>query len=444
MYHLAAFLLSQKPKATYILRGYAGTGKTSLVSTLVKVLPQIGLKYVLLAPTGRAAKVISSYTKQTAYTIHHKIYRFGNFQDPFQRIKIAENKNKNTIYVVDEASMIGDDTYNRSLLNDLIEYTFQDTSNKLLLIGDDAQLPPVGTNESPALSIDYLKSTYELTIATYELTEVKRQSLESGILANATHIRELLSENENIFQTNIFHKNFPNVKNIQAYEFQELAYNCFNEKSENESVIVCRSNKRANLYNQSIRNYILNSEGMISTGDRLIILKNNYFWKDDNGTMEFIANGDIVEIRKIKHTEDIYGFSFADVELCLVDYENQPTIEAKIILNTLNSENPALTKEENETLINTVLADYPNIATKAERIKIIKSNEWINALQVKFAYALTCHKTQGGQWKNVFIDSTFNIKDELEREDLRWLYTACTRAINNLYLIDFKEKMFEE
>lgn len=442
LYHLAAFLLSEKPMPAYILRGYAGTGKTSLVSALVRTLPQIGIKYVLLAPTGRAAKVLSLYTKQSAYTIHHKIYHFKN-QDDFQRVIIADNKSKNTLFVVDEASMIGDDRYNQSLLNDLIEYVFQDKSNKLLLIGDNAQLPPVGTNESPALNINYLKSAYDLTIASYELTEVKRQSLESGILANATGIRELLSENTSLFDTRILNTEFGNVKNIQAEDFQELAYNCFSEEEKNNSVIICKSNKRANLYNQSIRNHILNADGMISTGDRLMILKNNYFWKDDQGAFEFIANGDVVEIRKIKHFEEMYEFSFADVELSLVDYENEPTIEAKIILNTLNSEFPTLTLEEYEKLRNNVLDDYPDTVSKAEQTKILRNDPWLNALQVKFAYALTCHKTQGGQWKNVFIDSTFNLKDELEREDLRWLYTACTRAIDNLYLIDFKEEMFE-
>lgn len=441
--HLSALLLSETTRPTYILRGFAGTGKTSLVSTLVKNLPSLGYGCVLLAPTGRAAKVIANLTGHTAYTIHHKIYRFGSLTDNEPNFILAENKSKNTLFVVDEASMISDDGYYHSLLDDLISYVFQGKGNKLLLIGDNAQLPPVGTSESPALDLNHMKSEYGLTVASYELTEVMRQSMESGILANATHIRNLLSGKSANFNMSVFRtKGFANIKKLENEDVQERFFQDFNEDNGSDSVIICKSNKRANMFNQSIRNRILNIEGEIATGDRLMVVKNNYFWKDNDNNMEFIANGDLLEIRKIRHFEEMYGFHFADVEVCLTDYENQPVFETKIILETLNSNNPALSDDEQKMLFNNVEEDYLDIPQKKERLARIKSNPWFNALQVKFAYALTCHKTQGGQWKNVYIDSCFNQRESLDIEDIRWLYTACTRAIEQLYLMGFKEDFF--
>lgn len=447
LYHLAAFLLSQKENPTYVLRGYAGTGKTSLVKTLVRTLPAIGMRYVLMAPTGRAAKVLSNYTGQNASTIHRKIYQAMTYPDGSIRIARAENKYKHTLFIVDEASMIGEQKEfgGSSLLDDLLSYVFSGEDCRLLLIGDTAQLPPVESNESPALNCDYLKSQFPITAATYELTEVKRQALESGILYNATDIRELLSQNLYEYALPIFHlQGFDDIQKIEPETFEEMLHNAFANISDNEAVIVCKSNKRANMFNQAIRGRILNIEGEIATGDKLMVVKNNYFWAEGNNAISFIANGDMAEIRKIKHFEDMYGFRFADVELSFTDYPDAPNIEAKILLDTLNSNSPSLTNEESQQLFTAIEEDYMDIPNRRERYKEMKKNPWFNALQVKFAYALTCHKTQGGQWNSVFIDSSFNLKETLEVEDLRWLYTALTRAQERVYFVNFKDEFFGE
>ena len=424
--HIAAFLLSMKPNPTYILRGYAGTGKTTLVTTLVKTLPEIGMDYVLMAPTGRAAKVLSGYTRRFASTIHKKIYQVQAFPDGSLRMVRAQNKHKHTLFIVDEASMIGEEREfgSKSLLDDLLEYVFSGEQCRLLLIGDTAQLPPVGNDESPALDINHLQSQFPLTIATYELTEVKRQALQSGILSNATHLRELLIEDHITYPLPIFDLQFDDTYRIDPETFEEMLYRAFDAEHNNDSVIVCKSNKRANLFNQAIRSRILNIEGEIATGDKLMIVKNNYFWADGNQEISFIANGDMAEIQKIAHYEEMYGFRFADVELSFPDYPDAPNLDVKIILDTLNSNSASLSEEESTRLRQSVEADYMDIPNRRERYKAMKQNPWFNALQVKFAYALTCHKTQGGQWKNVFVDSSLNLKDELEKEDLRWLYTA--------------------
>ena len=445
LYHLAAFLLSRKENPTYILRGYAGTGKTSLVKTLVRTLPSIGMKYVLMAPTGRAAKVLSSYTGQPASTIHRKIYQAKALPDGSIVVARAENKYKNALFIVDEASMIGEQKEfgGSSLLDDLLSYVFSGENCRLLLIGDTAQLPPVGSNESPALDCEYLKSEFPITAATYELTEVKRQALESGILYNATDIRQLLGQNLYEYELPIFHiEGFNDIEKIEPETFEEMLHNAFANTSDNEAVIVCKSNKRANMFNQAIRGRILNIEGEIATGDKLMVVKNNYFWADGNDAISFIANGDMAEIRKIKHFEEMYGFRFADIELSFTDYPDAPNVEAKILLDTLNSNSASLTEEESKRLFSAIEEDYMDIPNRRERYKEMKKSPWFNALQVKFAYALTCHKTQGGQWNTVYIDSTLNLKDTLEVEDLRWLYTALTRAQERVCFVNFKEEFF--
>ena len=444
MQHLSAFLLSTKPNPTYILRGYAGTGKTTLVTTLVKTLPKIGMDYVLMAPTGRAAKVMANYTQCHASTIHKKIFQARSFPDGSIRMTRAENKHKNTLFIVDEASMIGEEHEfgSHSLLDDLLAYVFTGEQCRLLLIGDNAQLPPVGNDESPALDIDYLQNQFPLTIATFELTEVKRQALQSGILSNATHLREELTADKTSYQFPLFDLHFNDTARIDPETFEEMLFRAFDAENGNESVIVCKSNKRANLFNQAIRGRILNIEGEIATGDRLMIVKNNYYWTDGNQEISFIANGDMAEILKIGRYEEMYGFRFADVMLGFPDYPESPNLDVKIILDTLNSNSASLTEEENTRLRLAVEADYMDIPNRRERYKAMKQNPWFNALQVKFAYALTCHKTQGGQWKQVFVDSSLNQKDELEKEDLRWLYTAVTRAQEQLYFVNFKEEFF--
>jgi exodeoxyribonuclease-5 len=443
--HLAAFLLSTKPHPAYILRGYAGTGKTTLVTALVKTLPEIGMDYVLMAPTGRAAKVMAGYTRKQASTIHKKIYQVQAFPDGSLRMVRGQNKHKDTLFIVDEASMIGEEREfgTKSLLDDLLAYVFSGERCRLLLIGDTAQLPPVGNDESPALDLDYLQSQFPLTIATFELTEVKRQALQSGILSNATHLRELLLEDQLEYEPPIFDLHFDDIHRIDPETFEEMLYRAFDAEHSNDSVIVCKSNKRANLFNQAIRSRILNIEGEIATGDKLMIVKNNYFWADGNREISFIANGDMAEIQKIAHYEELYGFRFADVELSFTDYPDAPNLDVKILLDTLNSDSASLSEEDQKRLRQAIEADYMDIPNKKERYKAMKQNPWFNALQVKFAYALTCHKTQGGQWKNVFVDSSLNLKDVLEKEDLRWLYTALTRAQERLYFVNFKEEFFK-
>ena len=443
--HLAAFILSKKNNPTYILRGYAGTGKTTLTSAIVNTLPQIGMGYVIMAPTGRAAKVIAGYTQQKASTIHKRLYRATAMPDGSIRMARSENKMKNTLFIVDEASMISDtnELGSRSLLDDLIEYIFSGENCRLLLIGDSAQLPPVETEYSPALDIDHMKSSYDLTIAQYELTEVMRQSLQSGILATATQLREMMSHNDYEYYLPIFHlSGYGDIKRIEPETFEELLYKSFDQDA--DAVVVCKSNKRANMFNQAIRSRILNIEGEIATGDKIMVVKNNYYWNDTDNKINFIANGDMAVIEKISKFEELYGFRFADVDISLCDYNDAPKMTVKILLDTLGSESPSLSREEWQRLASAIEEDYLDIPNRRERYKEMKKNPWFNALQVKFAYALTCHKTQGGQWQDVFIDSPFNLKDTLEHGDLRWLYTATTRARKKLYLVNFKDEFFDQ
>ena len=473
LYHLSAFILTEKERPLYLLRGYAGTGKTTLVSTLVKTLPSIGMRYQLLAPTGRAAKVMSTYTGKTAYTLHKRLYRFQAVANGELRMTRAENKAKDTVFIVDECSMISDQgdgySWSRSLLDDLIEYVFSGSCCKLLLIGDSAQLPPVGL---------------DISMATYEMKEVMRQALDSGILHNATRLRNLMSPSHQDTESSSYYddysqyslpildiNNFSDIVKIDPMSFEELLWESFGDKrSNNEAVVICRSNKRANMFNQAIRSRVLQEEGELSTGDKLMIVKNNYYWSQQstdnsqqsssttqklrnsetnsqqpiaNSQISFLANGDMIEIRRINKFEEMYGFHFADVDIQLMDYEDAPTLSVKIIMETLYSDSPALTNEEAKRLYQAVEEDYMDIPRAEDRRKAMKENPYYNALQVKFGYALTCHKTQGGQWNNVFVEAPY-LPDEttLELGDLRWLYTAMTRAKEKVYLVNFKEEWF--
>lgn len=442
--HLAAFLLSTKKNPTYLLQGYAGTGKTTLVTTLVRTLPRLGMDYQLMAPTGRAAKVLSGYTGKLSSTIHRKIYRFQQFGDGSLRMTRAQNKAKNTVFIVDECSMISDDYSNgRSLLDDLVNYVFSGENCRLLLIGDNAQLPPVGLENSPANDINVLRNSFSLTVASYQMTEVMRQALESGILWNATELRRrFLSEvSLPLFKAN----GFDDVHCIDPQEFEELLRQSFNGRSSNEAVIICRSNKRANMYNQAIRASVLQEDGEIATGDKLMVVKNNYFWTDESQKVSFIANGDMIELMRINSTEEMYGFHFADVDIQMTDYQEEPNLSVKILLETLTSDSPALTQDEADRLYRAVEEDYMDIPNKRDRYKAMRQNPYFNALQVKFGYALTCHKTQGGQWPTVFIDAPFIPDGEtLQTSDLRWFYTAVTRAQQQLYFVNFKNEYFFE
>ena len=495
LYHLSAFILTEKERPVYLLRGYAGTGKTTLVSTLVKTLPSLGMRYQLLAPTGRAAKVMSTYTGKSASTLHRKLYRFQVNANGEFRMARAENKAKDTIFIVDECSMISDQgdgySWSRSLLDDLIEYVFSGSCCKLLLIGDSAQLPPVGLDISPAMDFNILKNSFSLTLATYEMKEVMRQNLESGILYNATEIRNLMSTDNGQLTTDFYElpllniNGFDDIIKIDPMSFEELLWQSFGDKrSNNDAVVICRSNKRANMFNQAIRSRVLQEEGELSTGDKLMVVKNNYFWTSQQTTVSgqavpelvegstkgfgtstgsvtetsqnlkisesqnlnnisFIANGDMVEIKRINKFEELYGFHFADVDIQLTDYEEAPTLSVKIIMETLYSDSPALTNEDAKRLYQAVEEDYMDIPRAADRRKAMKENPYYNALQVKFGYALTCHKTQGGQWNNVFVEAPY-LPDEttLEHSDLRWLYTAMTRAKEKVYLVNFKDEWF--
>jgi len=447
---LAKFILEKDEDSLFQIKGYAGTGKTTIVSSLVKTLPQLYLKSVLLAPTGRAAKVLSSYSGKKAYTIHKKIYRPQTGSDGTVVLSLQENLHKNTLFIVDEASMIPDASTSgsfslfslRDLLDDLIKYVYNKNNCRLILIGDTAQLPPVGSEISPALDANLLKNTYPLNIQSFELTDVVRQSLQSGILANATSLREKINSGK--YEIPLFSiNNFDDINNINGSELQDEIFSSYSNFGEENTIIITRSNKRANIFNQEIRNRILFREEEISAGDYLMVVRNNYFWIDPNSKAGFIANGDIIELLKIYKYEDLYGFRFADVSVRLIDYPDEKEIDLKIMLNTLTSETPSLSFDDNRKLFDEILKDHEDLPRKRSRIEKVKSSPFFNALQIKFAYALTCHKTQGGQWQSVFIDQGYLCDDMIDKEYLRWLYTATTRATEKLQLINFSEKFVE-
>jgi len=446
---LSDFMIHSSGRELFILKGYAGTGKTTVVSSFVKNLPAIGRDSVLLAPTGRAAKVLSSYSGKKAFTIHKKIYLLSTGYDGAVRLVLSVNKHKNTIFMVDEASMIPDNSVSpdyslfstRNLLDDLVSYVYSGENCSLVLIGDTAQLPPVGIDESPALNLEYLKNTYHFQITTFELKEVVRQSLESGILANATNIRKNILEDKPAAVIEV--GNFPDLIRINGTELEDILNESFSNSGTEETVIITRSNKRANIFNQEIRKRILFLENEIATGDYLMIVKNNYFWVTKDSKPGFLANGDIVQIMRIEKYEEVYGFRFATIVIRLMDYPEENDLSVKILLDTIMVDGPSLPRQDHQRLYEEVMKDYEEIPSKRLRIEKVKNNPYYNALQVKFAYSLTCHKTQGGQWERVFIDQGFITEDQINREYLRWLYTAFTRATKLLYLVNFNDRFFK-
>jgi exodeoxyribonuclease-5 len=448
---LAVFLTMswRKSHALFILRGYAGTGKTTAVKALVDVLPQIGKRTVLMAPTGRAAKVLTSYTGRPAHTIHRKIYLARTSKEGLIDLKLQTNYHKHTLFIVDEASMIqhtmsAEKTLlmTRNLLDDLCQFVFSGENCRMLFIGDSAQLPPVGLDYSPALDQNFLKNAYHLDIDGFELTEVVRQAGESGILMNATAIRTKVMEGK--LELPLFSiGNFRDIIRLNGQDLEEELNSAYGGSSRENSVVICRSNKRANIYNREIRRRILFLEEEIASGDQLMVVKNNYFWLGEGSVAGFIANGDIVELVRIRKIEEMYGFRFAEVTIRFLDYPEEKEIDVKIILDTLMSESPALTQPENNRLFNAVMEDYQEIASRRERLEKVKANPYFNALQVKFAYALTCHKTQGGQWDTVFIDQGYLNDQMINKEYGRWLYTAVTRATRKVFLVNFEEKFYE-
>ncbi|MBW6460792.1 MAG: AAA family ATPase [Bacteroidales bacterium] len=434
--------------AVFVLKGYAGTGKTSFISAMVKALAMMRKRSVLLAPTGRAAKVFSGYAGQQASTIHKRIYFQRIGKDGTIAVVLQKNLFRNALFIIDEASMIAGSYQDRNqlfssrnLLDDLVEYVYSAEGGKMLLIGDTAQLPPVGMDISPALDIKSLKSRYNLKLYTHELTEVMRQSLESGILTNATRIRDILDSGEVVFP--LFHlSGMRDVIRLSGGEMEETLQEAYSAAGTGETIVICRSNKRANLFNREIRNRILFMENEIASGDFLMVVRNNYFWLDPESDPGFIANGDIIELLSIRYIEELYGFRFADVSIRLVDYPGEPVHDLKIMLDVLTTDGPALPDEENKKLFQAVMEEYNDIPQRRTRLEKVRTNPYYNALQVKFAYAMTCHKTQGGQWQHVFIDQGYLKEEMINSEYLRWLYTALTRATGKVYLVNFMEKFF--
>jgi len=442
---LSGFLLNRSSDTAYILRGYAGTGKTSLIGALVKTMDKLGQKVMLLAPTGRAAKVFSAYAGHSAFTIHKKIYRQRSFSNDTDNFTINENLNTHTLFIVDEASMISNDGISGTmfgtgrLLDDLVQFVYSGTGCRLLLMGDTAQLPPVGEPEGPALSAEAIKG-YGLHVEESTLTQVVRQEGDSGILWNATQLRQLITQDDPFASLpKVKLTGFKDVKSVPGAELIDTINECYERDGMEESIIICRSNKRANMYNNGIRNSILDKEEELSSGDILMIAKNNYFWTEKIKEIDFIANGDIAVVRRVRRTKELFGFRFAEVLLTLPDYDDFE-LEVNLLLDTLHSDSPALPKADNDRLFYSVLEDYADISNKRDRMKKMKADPFYNALQVKYAYAITCHKAQGGQWKNVFIDQGYMKDEYLTPDYLRWLYTAFTRATGHLYLVNYPQE----
>lgn len=448
--HMVDFLYDEDPMSCFVLKGYAGTGKTSLVSALILSLPALRVKSVLLAPTGRAAKVLSGYAGVPAYTIHKKIYQTITDANGIMRMARALNKHSYTLFIVDEASMIGLNSdmgnLNRSLLEDLIDYVNEGNHCRLMLIGDTAQLPPVGADKSPALDLEYLRAISQLKVHHQELTEVVRQSQVSGILLNATMLRTQIAqlyENEEPQYPLFDLEDCDDIVRLPGAELEEVLNMEFQGEHSEQTVLITRSNKRANLFNQSIRNRILYREEEVNAGDFLMVVKNNYYWLDPESDIGFIANGDIVEVLSARNHQELYGFHFIDATIRFIDYPDAPTQDCKLLLETLHSESPSLTHDENQQLFEAVMEDYADYPNKADRLRAVKQSPYYNALQIKFAYALTCHKTQGGQWDTVIVDQGYLTDDMVDREYLRWLYTALTRATRKIYLLNFQDKFFD-
>ena len=445
---LADYVTNNDKQGVFLLKGYAGTGKTTLVSALVAVLDQLKINSVLLAPTGRAAIVLTFYSKKVAYTIHKKIYRQKSLTDGFGEFSLDRNLHTNTVFIVDEASMISNYSGEASvfgsgrLLDDLMQYVFSGKNCRLILIGDTAQLPPIGLDISPALDPQEVESSYNMSVEEIILTQVVRQNQDSGILMNATELRCMLADERSGFPA-LSTEKFPDIFRIGGAELIDEISNAHSEFGLEDTIVVSRSNKRANKFNQGIRNTVLYREDEICSGDYLMVVKNNYFWAEDIKEMDFIANGDIVEIVRIHRHVERYGFRYAEVTIRFPDYKDVE-LDTMIMLDTLDIETASLAYEENKKLFFTIAEDYADIRSKKKRYEKIRDNKFFNALQVKFSYAVTCHKAQGGQWKAVFVDQGYLTDELLTQEYYRWLYTAVTRATEKLFLVNFKKEFFPD
>jgi len=451
---LSAFLFEDSERTVFLLRGYAGTGKTSVIGALVKALPDMMKRSVLLAPTGRAAKVMGNYSGKPASTIHRKMY-FKTSKGGMNYFKLMENKHKNTLFIVDEASMISvkggiKNPYEeeRNLLDDLMKYVYSGDGCKLILVGDTAQLPPVMEEESWALDANFIKRRFQLPVKEIELTQVMRQMQESGILFNSfqirnqQHVAPKLSEDDLMEFPVISTERFKDVIKVNGYDLQdELESNIGTYGVEN-CMIITRSNKRANQFNQQVRSRVLWHEDEVTAGDLMMVVKNNYTWLDATSKAGFIANGDIIEILKIVKIEEIYGKRFANVVCRLLDYPEEPELETKIMLDTIMVEAPNLPRKDMKELFTEIEQDFMEFSNRKQRIKKVLDSPYFNALQVKFSYSVTCHKSQGGQWPVVFIDQGYLTDEMMNKEYLRWLYTAVTRAQTKLYLLNFNKNFF--
>lgn len=442
MEKVANFIVDKDSDRIFLLKGYAGTGKTSVISSVVKVMDELQQPVVLLAPTGRAAKVLSIYSEKQAFTIHKKIYRQKSGADFNSDFNLNVNLHKSTLFVVDEASMIANSAPDSAfgsgcLLDDLIHYVYSGENCRLILIGDTAQLPPVGQLLSPALDKGMLEG-YGFSVDEFELTEVVRQASSSGILSNATFLRTLIA---NEFYDDglpkIDTESFPDVKKMPGDELIEALSSSYGKYGTDDVIVISRSNKRANVFNNGIRNSVLYREEELSSGDMLMVVKNNYFWSKEIKGFDFIANGDVAEVKRIRNKRELYGFRFAEILLYFPDYDTE--IEANILLDTLQSPSPTLTYDDSNRLFQAVQEDYMDIGNKRDRMLKMRQDPYLNALQVKFAYAVTCHKAQGGQWDDVYIDVGYITEEQTDIEFLRWLYTAFTRARRNVYMINWRD-----
>ena len=441
----AGFMADRDAHAVMIMRGSAGTGQTSLAAAIVKTMVRLQQKVVLLAPTGRAAKVFSLHAGHNAYTIHRRIYRQKSLDGSFG---LNFNSLQNALFVIDEASMVsnaaafGESIFaSGQLLDDLIQFVYGGQNCRMMLIGDKAQLPPVGAEESPALMAAVLRQ-YGLHVHECDLNEVLRQSQDSGILYNATVVRQMITHDEMTQLPLIRFRGFADIVRVPGDELIEQMNSSYSEVGIDETMVVTRSNKRANIYNQGIRNTILGREEELTTGDMLMIVKNNYYWGQGDQTISFIANGDRARIVRVRNNRQLYGFHFADVWLQLPDYDNYE-LQATVICDSLTSESPSLTREQGEQLFNAVMEDYADIPLKQDRLKRMKEDRHYNALQVKYAYAVTCHKAQGGQWAHVYVDQGYMTDDMLTPDYIHWLYTAFTRASEKLFLVNWPKTQTE-
>ena len=466
---LSEFLLSPRSEVVFMLRGYAGTGKTSLVGALVRTLDKLQQKSVLLAPTGRAAKVFSAYAGHPAFTIHKKIYRQQSFSNELSNFSVNDNLTTHTLYIVDEASMISNEGLSGSmfgtgrLLDDLVQFVYSGQGCRLLLMGDTAQLPPVGEEESPALMADFMAG-YGLKVYQCDLNEILRQASGSGILYNATEIRSMITHDEVTRLPKITFSGFADIRMVPGGELIEQLNSSYSEVGTDETIVITRSNKRANAYNAGIRGMVLGREEELTTGDMLMVVRNNYYWtekaaaeekaledsstgngdgrKAESQALPFIANGDRAMVVRVRNLREFYGLHFADVWLQFPDYDNYE-IMVTAVTDSLMAEAPALTREQSERLFNGVMEDYQDVPLKADRLKKVRQDPCYNALQIKYAYAVTCHKAQGGQWAHIYVDQGYMTDDMLSPDYIHWLYTAFTRATEKLFLVNWPKTQTE-